>query len=863
MSDNYKDTWLWKRAFTKPREDATEQEQQRFEHQYDSMREKVSHLVGRIPLDMKEMTVHDISHLDALWEMGSIVARNSIELNPPEAYVFGSAVLLHDAGMSLAAYPNGMDELKEEVIWKDIHARLTMEVNDLGGDNVTEPELEAQATEEALRKLHAQQAESLAIQDWPTDDTQPEYLIEDTEIRNFYGPKIGQIAHSHWWSVAQIEDELSNDLGPLGGYTSNPIDLIKIACLLRVADAIHLDRRRAPSFLRQLVKPHGVPSQHWVFQGRMAVPIVDNGTLKYSASPAFTLEQAEAWWLAFDAITLIDKELREVDQLLQKRATGRLNVNRVQGVASPTELSKYIETDRWEPVDCTVRVTDVPKIVSTLGGEKLYGDDPSIAIRELIQNAADAVTVRRSMEDRNYGWGKIIIKLEKRDSENWLIIEDTGIGMSPGVLTGPLIDFGNSFWRSPFAADEFPGLHAAGVTVTGRYGIGFFSIFMLGSRVRVTSRRYDKESNSARTLEFQNGLGSRPVLFNSPPDIVPIDGGTRVEVCLDQDPGADGGLLRISRFESRQKLKYLVSSIAPNLNVKLEIIEDDIETGIVEVEDWLNLDEDRFLARLSVSAFSTLKGVEKTSGKESRLRTLAGKDGKIYGRSMVETSTVSGWWGRSRGQGCITVGGLRATDIPLIRGILIGRETIVSRNEAIILAPPDVLTTWASEQATLINEASLTDEEKAYGAEVILSFGGMIGGLPFAKWKGEWLSTQEMKESLIDLEEVTVLLGDKIRYDEDLDDVHPKAFESSFEESDEMIFVPTNLSGRGIKGYLDQSITNPSTQDCLSNPPELFRKILRDVWEAYEEDGENRIVGDVEGIDIFRDVTVFYQDIDG
>ena len=862
MSDNYKDTWLWKRAFAEPREDATEQEQQRFEHQYDSMREKVRHLVGRIPLDMKEMTVHDISHLDALWEMGSIVARNSVELNPPEAFVFGSAVLLHDAGMSLAAYPNGMDELKEEVIWKDIYARLRMEANDLGDDDVNESDLEKQAAEEALRKLHAQQAESLATQAWCTDDFQPEYyLIEDTEVRNFYGPKIGQIAHSHWWSVAQIEDELSNVLGPLGGYTSNPIDLIKIACLLRIADAIHLDRRRAPSFLRQLVQPQGVSSQHWEFQGRMAVPVVENGALKYSASPAFTLEQAEAWWLAFDAITLIDKELRDVDQLLLKRDTGQLNVNRVQGVASPAELSRYIETDGWEPVDCTVRVTDVPKIVSILGGKKLYGDNPFIAIRELLQNAVDAVTVRRSMEDRNSDWGKIIIKSEKRDSENWLIVEDTGIGMSPGVLTGPLIDFGNSFWRSSFAADEFPGLHAAGVTVTGRYGVGFFSIFMLGSRVRVTSKRYDKETDSARTLEFQNGLGSRPVLFNSTSNIVPIDGGTRVEVCLEQDPGADGGLLRISRFESWQKLKYLVSSIAPNLNVKLEIIEDDTEPGIVEVGDWLNLDEERFLARLSVSAFSALKGVQKTSDKEARLRTLTGTDGKIYGRAMVETSTILGWWGGYQGQGCISVGGLRASDIPLIRGVLIGRETTVSRNEAVILAPPDVLTKWASEQATLINEASLPDEDKARGAEVILSFGGNIGKLPFARWKGEWLSTEEMKETLIDLGEVAVLLDDQIRYDEDSDDVHPKKFESSFEESDEIIFVPTNLRGLGINEYLDKNIINSSAQEYPSNLCKLFKKILRDIWEHHEEYDENRIVGYVEDTDILRDVTIFLRQV--
>ena len=522
---SYRDTWLWRRAFVESREDASKDEQEFFETQYYSMREKASFLLQQIPSDMKEITVHDITHVDALWEMGSIVAKDTVELNPPEAFVFGGAVLLHDAAMSLAAYPNGMDGLKEELIWKDSYSRLIMEVKDLGYEEVTEPELIERATKEALRKLHASQAEKLPIQAWSTSDSQSEYLIENSEIRKFYGPKIGQIAHSHWWSVTQIEDELSNDLGPLGGRTNNRIDLIKIACLLRISDVIHLDRRRAPFFLRLLVKPQGVSSHHWEFQERMAVPIVDNDALKYSAAPAFTIEQAEAWWLAFDAITLVDKELREVDQLLQKRATGRLNVNRVQGVASASELSRYIETDGWEPVDCTVRVTDVPKIVSTLGGKKLYGDNPSAAIRELIQNSADAVITRRSMQKRDSDWGTIFVRLEVRGSESWLIIEDTGIGMSPGVLTGPLIDFGNSFWRSPLAADEFPGLHAAGISTTGRYGIGFFSIFMLGSRVRVTSRRYDKAFDSARTLEFQNGLGSRPILYKSPSEIVPVDGG--------------------------------------------------------------------------------------------------------------------------------------------------------------------------------------------------------------------------------------------------------------------------------------------------------------------------------------------------
>ena len=825
---SYKDTWLWRRAFIESREDVSKDEQKFFETQFNSMREKASFLLQQIPSDLKELTVHDITHVDALWEMGSIVSKDAVELNPPEAFVFGGAVLLHDAAMSLAAYPGGIDGLKEELIWKDSYSRLMMEVKDLGNEEVTEPELIERATKEALRKLHASQAEKLPIQAWHTSNSQSEYLIESSEVRKFYGPKIGQIAHSHWWSVAQIEDELSNDLGPLGGRTNNRIDLIKIACLLRISDVIHLDRRRAPFFLRLLIKPQGISADHWEFQERMAVPIVDNGALKYSAAPDFSIKQAEAWWLAFDAITLVDKELREVDQLLQKRATGRLNVNRVLGISSASELSKYIETDGWEPVDCTVRVTDVPKIVSTLGGKKLYGDDPSVVIRELIQNSADAIIVRRSMQKRVSDWGTIFVRLEVRDSEHWLIIEDTGIGMSPGVLTGPLIDFGNSFWRSPMAADEFPGLHAAGISTTGRYGIGFFSTFMLGSRVRVTSRRYDKASDSGQTLEFQNGLGSRPILYDSPPEIVPIDGGTRVEVCLEQDPREAGGLLRKTgrHKDNTQKLEYLVASIAPNLNVELKVAEEDTDTTVVQVGDWLIIEEDRLLARVSGAAF---ENKEKTSKKPSRLRNLTGLDGTIYGRAMVETSTF-----RNREKGCISVGGLRASDISLIRGVLIGQAITVSRNKAATAAPVEVLAAWASEQATLICDASLTDEDKARGAEVILLFGGKIGSLPVARWRGEWLSTEEIKELLAASEEVAVLLDYTFEYDEELDDVHPKDFFEFFEERKKILFVYSGFPGSESRRDIHKLIPNISTQDHPSNTFDLFKVILGESWDEYE-----------------------------
>ena len=111
-------------------------------------------------------------------------------------------------------------------------------------------------------------------------------LSKDSDLRRFYGPTIGQIAHSHWWSVHKVEDELSEDLGALANRTHNLVDRVKLACLLRVADALHLDSRRAPRFLRTVTNPSGISSLHWDFQERLARPHIelDRGRLYHRAT---------------------------------------------------------------------------------------------------------------------------------------------------------------------------------------------------------------------------------------------------------------------------------------------------------------------------------------------------------------------------------------------------------------------------------------------------------------------------------------------------------------------------------------------------------------------------------------------------
>jgi hypothetical protein len=83
------------------------------------MRERAKMLANEIHRDLPDFTVHDITHLDALWEMADLIAGPDYPLNPLEAFALGAVFLLHDLGLGLAAYPGGLAELKEGPGWQD------------------------------------------------------------------------------------------------------------------------------------------------------------------------------------------------------------------------------------------------------------------------------------------------------------------------------------------------------------------------------------------------------------------------------------------------------------------------------------------------------------------------------------------------------------------------------------------------------------------------------------------------------------------------------------------------------------------------------------------------------------------------
>jgi Histidine kinase-, DNA gyrase B-, and HSP90-like ATPase len=703
---------------------------------------------------------------------------------------------------------------------------------------------------DVLRRLHAQQAEVLADQAWVNHAGEQQYLIANSDLRFFYGKTIGEVAHSHWWSVTKVQQELSQDLGAFPQRTRNLVDRVKVACLLRIADALHLDQLRAPRFLRTLTQPQGLSALHWSFQEKLARPHIESDAVVFTTGQPFNRDEAEAWWLAYDTLSLVDRELGNVDLLLHERGREALKARRVKGVGSPEALAKTVQTRDWRPVDARIKVSDVPRIVESLGGTKLYGDDPLVPLRELIQNAADAVQARRRFQGRPTDWGEIRVSIKRRDDGDWLVVEDNGIGMSELVLTGPLLDFGTSFWRSSLVMEEFPGLVASGMQAIGRFGIGFFSVFMLGDTVRVISRRCDKGDESARVLEIRGGPAGRPILWPAKPGESPLDGGTRVEVCLKNKPNTDKGFLWGGIYAKRPiSLARVVAALAPSLNVGLVSGDEANARLVVKPGDWLNIADVELLRRLNFKQ----DNVKPTASTATLMRHLKGADGEVLGRATISPdsywSTEFGW---------VTVSGLRANRLSNVQGVLAGEAITAARDVALPLVPKDMLAAWATEQAGLLLETRIDEERKAKAAETVLECGGNIGRLPIVRWGGEWLNVHEFGEKITTMEELILNFEGEFSYDEDEDQMHPREFKNDFEESDTVIMIPKHYGGIVKARGIDWPASLYENRSGANRLSELVRKIVRETWSSdFDESEEKRVVGKAAGYEVKRDVAIF------
>ena len=718
---------LWQRTLGDTAEDPPVQ---RLVVSLRNVRQQVAYLTDRIASALPGLTIHDVTHLDALWDVAGIIAGDEFPLNPLEAYVFGCTVLLHDAGLCFEAFAGGRAAVRETVQWRDARQRRASSARAEDADR--------EADFEALRSLHAGQAARLGTSAWQTEDGSMAYIINDSDLREHYGPLIGKIAASHHWDIEDLAREFADPRPPAPIVGRDwPVDALKIACLLRAADAGHIDSLRAPTFLLKILQMNALSRDHWVAQnhlGRLMVSPQDASLLVVSSTAPFTRAEAQAWWVAFDAIVLLDKEIRDCNDLLTNAPGFPRSCfarTRVAGAGRVRETAKHVQTDGWEPTDSNVHVSDVAALVSSLGGENLYGKDVDrleIALRELVQNAADAIVARRAI-DQSYDRGQLTVRLiEERGVPHVLQVDDNGTGMSQTTLMKDMLDFGKSFWASERAAQEFPGLHSSGYSSIGRFGIGFFSVFMAATKVSVYSRRFDAGLNDVRRLSFDRGVSLRPVLSDTRPADMRMDTTTRIE--LELKPGIlnDPNRVAVRSNETRQRQLFVslgdyVAALVSGLDVPVNVAVAGASTRVHNGFPPLAERRAQWLRTVSyVTAGANARFDALVSAAAPRLREIRDEKG-CYGLAAIAVSPPP----HGSFLSLMSVGGIATPHHPQQNQAFVGLIDYIpanaQRTPGEVRAPERTLQRWLSEQADLLNAADTPDLDRIYASYSLCQFG--------------------------------------------------------------------------------------------------------------------------------------------
>jgi hypothetical protein len=748
--------------------------------------------------------------------------------------------------MALPAVKGGIAALKADPRWADLvtyeyQTSFDQEPSPADIMNPTE-EVRNKVLLSLLQQIHAAHAEQLIFLSFCAGKNSDQiHLMDDPELRQTFGRIMGRVAHSHWWSLQEVEREFSRIMGaPHWCPPDWTVDPLKLACILRCADASQIDSRRAPMFLKAVSRLASSSEDHWIFQQKLSKPYLAEDSLVFTTGHAFLISEAPAWWLCLETLRMVDREIGAVDALFADKGYSRFAARRVAGVDSPERLVSYIQTDGWLPINATIHVTDLPRVIKSVGGEELYGKHPEVALRELIQNASDAIYARRIYERRPADYGAIRVSLSKQnDGVYWLEVHDNGVGMSKAVLTDFLLDFGRAFWGSAAMQREFPGLLSSGIKQIGKYGIGFFAVFMLAEHVQVITRRSDAAAKDTLVLEFSAGLKGRPILRVAKAEEQLIDGGTRIRLKLKKEPFVDGGFLCNSYEEKAHTLADLCIELCPAIEVDLVLVDNGSSHKLITGGDWRTLGSLEFLQRMplmerhrqytdeEVAAFR-LKAAE-------NIRFLRDEKGEIVGRALITAGYAGHASQRLDLAGVVTVGGLASCPLSGISGVLVGAPMQASRDAAKPLVSDDELKRWAEEQAALVPALWDSPLLQAACAQYIRLCGGYTGKLPICRNKGNWCSAFDLRLRS-DLPATIVLLDDFVVE-------HQLSLLESFVLNDNVFVVGSS----GIPGLLQCRIRWPRNIDTGfswgegSLPQTLAGAVLEAIARAWGVDAKSVI----------------------
>ena len=449
----------------------------------------VGPLLGQILVTFRQYTVHDIPHCQNVIKlMGHIIpAETRGKLNALEITFLLLSALLHDAGMVVSDHEK--KEALESVDFRRFRAEGHADRNKaIEKAQASGNDFRARAIEDALlaefyRRLHPERAR----------------LFMDRHLagrlrfqERDFTHHLALLCESHAWGVEESNDSRHPDkavarLDDDVRFYGIGVNLQYLACILRLADILDFDRSRTPLAVFQHLafsesKSWEEWNKHLQVQGWKITPTQVAFEIPCTHPVFYVAVHEFLGW--------IDDELRQCRYLVE---------NKPQATAERYQLHLPQVVDRHK-----VRMADntyvagafrfqleYENILTLLMDKSLY-PDPSLFLRELLQNALDACR-RKEADMEVRGLKQIytpkIVVWDKTDDPNdpRVVFQDNGIGMSQRIVEHYFLRVGRSYYRSPEFDAERQRLqeHGKELDACSQFGIGILSCFLVGDRFEV------------------------------------------------------------------------------------------------------------------------------------------------------------------------------------------------------------------------------------------------------------------------------------------------------------------------------------------------------------------------------------------
>lgn len=365
---------------------------------------------------------------------------------------------------------------------------------------------------EFVRRYHARLAHEIALSGVPGAGHN---RLRLTHISDTLADLAGLVARSHNMHLRDTFPYLREKYyGRVHCSNSHPIFLM---VLLRIADYLEIRADRVNpthSRIQRLRSP--VSQEEW--NAHIAVHEVrpdeeDSEAVFVIARPPTAKTFLKIRRLLSGLQTELDTSWAVLGEVFSKQGDLSelgLALRRVR--SNLDDLTQFIQIEKpaYIPMRAAFETAGVDLLKLLI--KPLYGDRPEIGIRELLQNALDAVhelrqwaAERGDPERRSVPLpdqeADVLISIDQLgNKEYWLTVRDKGIGMTAETVRDYFLKAGASYRQSEIWRRHFESEGKSKILRSGRFGIGALAAFLLGNRIEVSTRHITAPTNEG--LQF-------------------------------------------------------------------------------------------------------------------------------------------------------------------------------------------------------------------------------------------------------------------------------------------------------------------------------------------------------------------------